>query len=306
VPTYPDATGEPLHYDVRGDGRPSDPPVVVLSGGAGRHPDYLGDLAGLTGVADLVVPHLRGVGLTPPPEDPEHGSYWNQADDLEALRAHLRAERLVLVGHSAGTRLAVSYAARYPAQVASLVLVCPPTGYLVDEPSDASDLAAARVADLDFGIAWAELAAGPDLADDTAFGAWQRRTAPAAYAAWGPREQEHAATGEFRVAAAQAYFATRPPADLAARLWDVTAPVLVLGGAADCLTGVAPVLALADLFPHRTAVTLPGSGHYPWVEVPEAFAEAVSGFLTEVLAGDGGVRTAGPGHAALLRNGPSG
>ena len=306
MPTYPDAAGSPLSYEVRGGARPTDPPVVVLSGGAGRHPDYLGDLAGLTDVADLVVPHLRGVGGSPQPEDAERGSYWNQADDVEALRTHLGAGSLVLLGHSAGTRLAVSYAARHPDRVAALVLVCPPTGYLVDEPSDAAGLAAARVDDMTFGVAWAELAAGPDLTDDAAFNAWQRRTAPAAYARWGTREAEHAAEGEFRVAAAQAYFTTLPPADLAARLWDVTAPVLVVGGGADCLTGVAPVLALADLFPHRTSVTLPGCGHYPWVEAPEAFREAVGGFLREVLAGRDGVRTAGSGRAALLRDRPSG
>ena len=310
MPTYPADDGAALHYEVRGGGRPTDPPVVVLAGGAGRHPDYLGDLAGLTEVADLVVPHLRGVGRTPPPDDAGRGAYWHQAADLEALRGHLGADEVVLVGHSAGSRLAVSYAAQHPGRVRALVLVCPPTGYLVDEPSDASALAAARVADLDFGVAWAELAAGPDLADDAAFGAWQRRTAPAAYASWGPREREHAGVGEFRVAAAQAYFAALPPADLPARLWDVTAPVLVLGGAQDCLTGVAPVLALADLFPHRTAVTLPGCGHYPWVEAPDAFRQVVGDFVREALAdgpdGTGGVRTAGPGRAALLRHRPSG
>ena len=306
MPTYLDADGAALHYEVRGAGRPTDPPVVVLSGGAARHPDYLGDLAGLTDVADLVVPHLRGVGDTPAPADADRGSYWNQADDLEALRRHLGAPALVLVGHGAGTRLTVSYAAQHPDRVAGLVLVCPPTGYLVDEPPDASDLAAARLDDLAFGVAWAELAAGPDLADDAAFNAWQRRTAPAGYALWGPREQAHAAIGDFHLAAAQAFFATLPPADLPARLWDVTAPVLVVGGAADCLTGVAPVLALADLFPNRTAVTLPGCGHYPWVEAPEEFRAAVAGFVAQVLAGGDDVRTSGPGRAALLRHRPSG
>ena len=306
VPTFPGADGVPLHYEVRGGGRPTDPPVVAVAGGAARHPDYLGDLAGLTDVADLVVPHLRGVGRSPAPVDADRGSYWNQAADLEALRGHLGAGALVLVGHGAGTRLMVSYAAQHPDRVAALVLVCPATGYLVDEPSDASDLAAARLDDLAFGVAWAELAAGPALDDDAAFTAWQRRTAPAGYAAWGPREQAHAATGDFHVAAAQAFFGTHPPADLPARLWDVTAPVLVVGGGSDCLTGVAPVLALADLFPRRTAVTLPGCGHYPWVEAPHPFREAVGGFLAEVLAGGGAVRTAGTGRAALLPDRQSG
>ncbi|MCA1654877.1 MAG: alpha/beta hydrolase [Pseudonocardiaceae bacterium] len=85
--------------------------VVALAGGAGRQPSYLGDLAGLPG--ELVAPPLRGVGEAPTPEDPEAGSLWRQAADLEALREHLGLARLALLGHSAGTRLASAYAAQY-------------------------------------------------------------------------------------------------------------------------------------------------------------------------------------------------
>ena len=48
--------------------------------------------------------------------------------------------------------------------------------------------------------------------------------------------------------------------------------------AADGLTGQAPVLALAELFRHGRAVSIPDAGHYPWVEQPHAFAEALAGF----------------------------
>ncbi|WP_088317245.1 alpha/beta fold hydrolase [Kineosporia sp. R_H_3] len=301
MPTYLGPDGTALHHEVRGGGRPTDPPVVVLAGGAGRHPDYLGDLAGLTDVADLVVPHLRGVGESPAPADSEVGSYWRQADDLEALRAALGAERLVLVAHSAGTRLAVSYAAQHADHLAAMVLVCPPTGYLVDEPGDAAVLAAARAGEPAFDDAWAALHDGPDTTDDAAFNAWERRTAPAAWATWDDTARTHALVGPWSLAAAQAWFATLPPADLAARLWDVRAPVLVVGGDRDCLTGVAPVLALADLFPDRTSVILPGCGHHPWVEAPAAFRAAVDPFLDAAT-----VRASDSGRAALLRNGPSG
>jgi hypothetical protein len=55
MPDYTATDGAKLHYEVLGDGGPT----VTLAGGAARHPEYLGDLAGMTG---LVVPHLRGVG----------------------------------------------------------------------------------------------------------------------------------------------------------------------------------------------------------------------------------------------------
>jgi len=70
-----------------------------------------------------------------------------------------------------------------------------------------------------------------------------------------------------------------PPADLAARLSDVTAPVLVIAGAEDCSAGVAPVTALAKLFPASEVVVIDRCGHFPWVEQPTDFRQAVDGFL---------------------------
>ncbi len=52
-----------------------------------------------------------------------------------------------MVAHSAGTRLAIAYAARFRDRLSALLLITPPASYLVDVPSDASTLAAARMAD---------------------------------------------------------------------------------------------------------------------------------------------------------------
>ncbi|MCE7010643.1 hypothetical protein LWC34_48750 [Kibdelosporangium philippinense] len=99
MPTYQAADGVSLHYDIVGEvlGNvsadvlggvpksvfPHGRPIVTLAGGAARHPSYLGDLAGLTG---LVIPHLRGVGKSP---GGGKASYWEQPADIEALRGHL-------------------------------------------------------------------------------------------------------------------------------------------------------------------------------------------------------------------------
>ncbi|HUG84403.1 MAG TPA: alpha/beta hydrolase [Euzebya sp.] len=66
---------------------------------------------------------------------------------------------------------------------------------------------------------------------------------------------------------------------MAQRLGVVTAPVLVVAGAQDTVTGLAPVLAVADLFPAGQAVVIDGCGHHPWVEQPAAFRRAVDPFL---------------------------
>ncbi|GII22652.1 hydrolase [Planosporangium mesophilum] len=255
-------------------------PVIALAGGAARHPGYLGDLAGLGDRHRLIVPQLRGVGNSPMPASTETGSYWRQAEDVERLRIHLGLERVALLGHSAGTRLALAYAAQFPGRVARLALITPPAGYLVDEPSDADELTGRRRGEPVFEAALAALKAGPaDTDDEEAFNAWHQQAAPASYAAWGAAEQDHAGTGRWSLAAAKAYFSVDPPCDFAARLGGVTAPVLVVAGAEDCLTGLAPVLALAKLFPAGRAVVIERCGHYPWVEQPAAFREAVDAFL---------------------------
>ncbi|ONI74861.1 alpha/beta hydrolase [Actinosynnema sp. ALI-1.44] len=269
MPTYQAADGVSLHYDVLGDGGP----IVTLAGGAARHPSYLGDLAGLTG---LLVPHLRGVG-----ESPLEGraSYWEQAEDIESLREHLGLERLTIVAHSAGTRLAISYAAQYPERAERLLLVTPPAAYLVDVPSDAPALIDARRGDPVLDAAIAGFEAGPDLSTEDAFTAWAALTAPVGYAAWTSAEQEHARIGRFSLAAAQAFFSVAPPDDLAARLQAVTAPTLVVAGAQDCLTGLAPVVALAGLFGNGEVAVIEECGHYPWVERPSEFRAVADKFL---------------------------
>jgi pimeloyl-ACP methyl ester carboxylesterase len=280
VPTFSAADQASLHYDEHGAGRP----LVTIAGGAACHPSYLGDLAGLP--ARLIVPHLRGVGLSPAPGDPEQGSYWRQAADVDALRSHLGLDRLALAGHSAGTRLAIAYAAQYPERVERLLLITPPLeppGYLVDVPSDAGDLIEARSEEPEFAAAVAAREAGPDLSDEAAsqerFNAWQRACAPYGYAAWTAVERDHARTMHYYLSAARAYFSVEPPADLAERLAAVQAPALVIAGAQDCTTGIAPVRAIADLFPAGELVLLDGCGHFPWVERPAEFRRAAEGFL---------------------------
>jgi pimeloyl-ACP methyl ester carboxylesterase len=295
VPTFIGSDGASLYYEDphpaaagppgrRAAGPPgrraAGPPVVAVAGGAARHPSYLGDLAGLAGKQRLILPHLRGVGRSPLPASVEGASFWRQAEDIERLRIHLGLERVLLLGHSAGTRLVLSYAAQFPQRLAGMVLVTPPAGYLVDEASDVEELIERRRGEPAFDAAVAAWGAGPDTTDDAGFNDWYLRTAPMSYAAWGEREQTHATVGAYNFAANRAYFSVDPPPDLAARLGAVTAPVLVVAGAEDCSTGVAPVVALAKLFPSGEAVVIERCGHFPWVEQPAEFRRAVDSFLS--------------------------
>ncbi|MEU4694657.1 alpha/beta hydrolase [Actinoplanes sp. NPDC023714] len=309
MPIYTGSDGTPLHYDDTDPGSAA-PPLIVLAGGAARHPDYLGDLGGLAGSRRLVVPHLRGVGESPAGQA-KAGSYWRQATDLEHLREHLGLDRIALAGHSAGTRLTTAYAAQFPDRLERLILITPPATHLVSTAPDANALIARRIqkqAPNEAAAAEAEAARdeaqakeaavaeakaahdeaaafetavaasrrGPDLTSEDAFNAWHARCAPLGYAAWTETERQHATIGRWSLPAAQAYFTINPPQDFAERLKKVTTPVRIIAGAQDCLTGLAPVLALSDLFPNGETVVIENCGHYPWVEQPEQFRKAMA------------------------------
>jgi pimeloyl-ACP methyl ester carboxylesterase len=259
-------------------------PLIVLAGGAARHPEYLGDLAGLSRHHQLLAPHLRGVGRSSAADISDRGSWWHQARDIDRLRTSLDLNRCAVVAHSAGTRLAIAYAAQYPGRLSALVLITPPASYLVDVPSDAPALTAARMAEPTFAAAASAMDAGPDTSSDETFNAWQQAIAPLCYATWNETAQEHARTGRSALAAARAFLAGDPPPDLTGRLRDVRAPVLVIAGAQDVLTGTGPVVAVAGLFPDGRAAVIEHCGHIPWVEQPAAFREILDPFLSALDA----------------------
>lgn len=273
MPTYHGSDGEQLYFSDDGDGAP----VVMLAGGAARHPDYLADFGGVADRRRITV-QLRGVGDSPMSATRERNSWWRQAEDIAALRDHLGVDRLTMVAHSAGTRLAIAYAAQFPSDVDRLLLVTPPAGYLVDGPDDTDRIRDRRRGDPEFEAALVRLSEGPPDSD-AEFTAWNRSAGAVGYASWGPRQIEHSRVGTWNFAAVRQFFSVPAPDDLAGRLTEVVAPVLVVVGAEDALTGVEQAAAMAELFPNGQSSVINGSGHYPWIDQPEAFARVVADFL---------------------------
>lgn len=270
--TYVGHDGTVLHHDRVG--RDDHAPAILLAGGACRHPAYLGDLAGLGDVQPLVIPHLRGVGRSPAPDDPAAGSAWAQTADVDALQDHLDLATVTVMGHSAGTRLALAYAARLPDRVERLVLITPPAGVIgmtadLDHRFEARTTTTPAVA-----AALAAREAGPDLSDDESFTAWQVAIAPLTYAAWGPTEEAHARVGGYVMEAARRYMADLGPHDLLDRVRATGVPITMVVGDEDGSSGRAPMAALAARLGAESRMVA-ASGHYPWVEQPDAFRRAV-------------------------------
>lgn len=238
-------------------------PAIVLPGGPCRGPEYLGDLAGLASDHPLVVMHPRG---TPASGGLSRG-WWADAEDVVALIDALGLRAVDLIAHSAGTRLALATAARFPERVRSIALITPPATWLSGTPSDVDSLAVARTEP-------AATAALTSMADDpTTEQAFQEsfyRQAPATYARWTGVEQAHARIGAVSLAATAAWFTDIPP-DAVARIRAATLPpTLVVGGDRDLLTGAQPVRDYAALLGAELSM-ISDCGHYPWVEHPAAF-----------------------------------
>ncbi|MEL4317452.1 alpha/beta hydrolase [Leifsonia sp. YIM 134122] len=261
-----------LPFAVTALGHVSGKPAIVLPGGPCRGPEYLGDLAGLADSHALVVLHPRG---TPRSEGLSRG-WWSDADDVIALADAIGTDIVDLVAHSAGTRLALATAARFPGRVRSMALVTPPASWLTGTPTDAESIAAQRT---EPAVATALAAMEHD--DPTTESAFQEsffRQAPASYAHWTEIEQSHSAVGEVSRAAAIAWF-NDVPTNAPDRIRTMhSPPTLVIGGDQDLLTGVQPVRDYAAVLDAELSV-IADCGHYPWVEQPEVFHRVLHTWL---------------------------
>ncbi|MFS8099282.1 alpha/beta hydrolase [Lentzea alba] len=264
-----------LAHDEVGSGAP----LLVVPGGPLLAPSYLGDLGAIPARMHLL--HLRGTGRSGP-ADLSELRFDLHVDDVEAYRAHAGFESVDVLAHSAGAAIAVRYALRYPARVRRLVLVTPSLRSLGFAP----DLAQLR--------ATAESRAHEDwfpavkdsleavLGGSTASDDWAAVT-PFFYSRWDDVAREHArAADAIRLpGAAAAYYAAGAPVASAAELAGLDMPVLLLAGEADALPSPAAAEEAARLFPQASVVVQPEAGHYPWLDDPEFFRNAVAGFLAE-------------------------
>jgi pimeloyl-ACP methyl ester carboxylesterase len=100
--------------------------VLVLHGGPGHSHDYLRPLE-LAAAGDLRIVFFdqRGIGRSTAPMDAAE-KYWNLAayrGDVQAVRRHVGAAKVHLIGFSWGGILVMDFAIHHPRHVASLALV---------------------------------------------------------------------------------------------------------------------------------------------------------------------------------------
>jgi pimeloyl-ACP methyl ester carboxylesterase len=220
----------------------------------------------LADIARQITPDLRGHGQTEPAPPPY--SMELLADDCVRLLDHLGfAGPVVVGGLSMGGYVALELCRRHPERVGGLILAATRAGADSAEGKVGRDQAAETAKTR--GVAAVVEAMLPRL------------LAPATYAEQPDlveyvREMMLETSVEGVVGALAAM---RDRVDSTGDLPEFDMPALVIHGAEDQLIPVTEAESLAAALPDAELVIIPGAGHLPNLEQPDAFNDVVRGFL---------------------------
>jgi pimeloyl-ACP methyl ester carboxylesterase len=272
--TTPD--GLTLSYERRGSG-----PLLVCHPGPGGSAAEFEDFAGLDDSFELILFSPRGSHGSDPADDYSLSSY---VADVEALRTHLGVEQLNLLGFSHGGCVAIAYAAAHPARVDRLLLVDTLAVW-----GDEAEAEMQRGIEARSGEPWfAEAQRAIEEEQAAEFGsaadliANLQRQIPLYFHRWEGNELVGGRLAmDFAHAEPLHHFNTVefPTFDLRGELRKVEAPTLVVVGDDDFICGPACADAIVRDLRDGRLVTIPESGHFVYVEQPEAFRAALTGFL---------------------------
>lgn len=228
----------------------------------------------------------RGSGRSERPKDSKFYSLALLASDIELVRRALGIEKLVLLAHSAGTPIALEYAAAHPGHVAGLIL----TGAVPDFPA-AVDALCDRVAAVHpklYPMAVAKAVPGRRcdpfgaFADDERQAFFDENMFPDPLVRERVNWLDHipgiANSGEMGGALFQQglldYRFGRPER--------INMPLLFIAGGRDFQTPIAPQRALAARVPDGRVIVYRKAGHFMFADQPRRFAKDVAAFVRRV------------------------
>jgi proline iminopeptidase len=268
--------GFDLYYRAVGedDGRPA---IVVVHGGPGmssqtfkRSLDFLAD------EYRVIYYDQRGSGNSQIKPDPSLYTIDQLVEELESLRSQvIGADRIILVGHSAGGALVQRYALAYREHVDRMILIgsipanggMRTSGFLLDALLAGMNVAAGNVPP-----------ASPTEAD--------AEFLELSYTTSLPRLYDPGSAALIQDMGYVSFVTNREVTrstfggDFDETLRQLTINTLLVYGAADSPgTGEQGMTRLHDLLPNSTLVRFEHSGHWPFLEEPEEFRRVLRGFL---------------------------
>ncbi|HEX7759590.1 MAG TPA: alpha/beta hydrolase [Caulobacteraceae bacterium] len=251
--------GQRINYeDTGGDG-----PVVVFSHGLFMdHEMFAPQVEALKGRYRCITWDERGHAGTAG-ETLAPFTYYDSADDLAALLAHLGVKRAVLAGMSQGGFLSLRCALTHPQIVRALILIDTQAGQ--EDP-------AALEGHMALANAWAQNGLSDEMAaiiEGIILGdGWSGA------AAW---KAKWKAISPVNMLGCMQTLASRD--DVTGRLGDIKVPALVLHGDKDAAIALDLARKLASGLPNAELVVVPGGGHAANLTHPTVANAAIARFL---------------------------
>ena len=259
-----------------------EPPIILLHGYGASVYSWRGVMPALAEYGTVIAYDRPAFGFTERPlpaewkgkTNPYRGS--SQPELLVGLMDELGVEQAVLVGHSAGGRVAVLTALTYPERISALVLVDPALygemspGWLqvlsgIPQVDRVAPFLVRSIQDRGVEIiyrAWHD----PDLVTDDVVAAYKE---PLKLASWDRSLWE--------------YSKVAGDASVEDRLGELDLPVLVVTGDDDQVVPTEESVQAAADIPGAKLAVFPDCGHVPNEECPAAFLAAVQPFLEGLI-----------------------
>ncbi|PZG13505.1 alpha/beta fold hydrolase [Nonomuraea aridisoli] len=275
-----DINGTSLNVEILGDGEET---IIAHHGapGLGSLAEPKASFGRLADAYRVVVFDARGSGASGQ-DGPFTHEQW--VADVEALRAWLGAEQVVIAGGSYGGFIAMEYAARHPSRVGAVVLRDTSADNGNQELAVRNAAASSRVTidqdKLD------RIMSGTVRDDDDLRDCW-REILPLYDHDYDPAKVEErvAATPYHYRTHNHAFAVNQPNYDIKHLLPSITAPTLVTVGRHDWITPVECSRTIAELVPNAELRVFERSGHSPQVEEAELWEATVRDFLARALPG---------------------
>ena len=274
--TFRTPSGLSIYYEVIGSAPGI--PLMVANGGPGFDHSYLH----LSDVWDqlaktrrVVLYDQRGNGRSSHLAPGQSCTLRDQIEDLDALRGHLGADQIDLLGHSWGGFLVMAYAARYPQHIRHLLIVDSAAPKWSDtvflfkdvfpegverENADAfaTDMGDSAAAERSLREYFAMLFYSPEKRD----------------AALAQMKDVHENRGVNRSIGEDI-----ARVDLNPELPKYRFPTIVMSGRFDMNVAAAVAYKIHKAIPNSEFVVFDRSGHLPFYEEPEKFLQTVESFL---------------------------
>ncbi len=249
-------------------------PLIVHHGGPGLDQTVIAPhLSPLARHLQLICYDHRGSGRSAAPRGPDPYKIDRFVGDLDALTKALEVRPFALLGHSFGGIVALHFALAHPELLTHLILVSTPASH--DFIQDVEEALPSQLEQ----EALAELSSFQESEPSDHIMRRSLELLAPIYFHDPARVSELGLDSVQFSPETQAVWESLEGFDLRPRLSEIQVPTLVIAGDSDLSVTPERARETADALPHGKLLVIENSGHYPFIEQPEAFLSGVLRFL---------------------------